>query len=563
MKAIHLTALIFFSTLTIKGFSQVILDPPLKDSLNLIFNEWNSEKDPGGLVAIISDREVIYRNVFGMSDLRKQVPNSIQSPFDLASIAKQFTATCIALLEEQGKISLEDDIKKYYPQFQYADTILIKNLLGHSSGIREAYVLAILSGKVNLKGQVPHRYLTKNFLLEVLSREKDLNFKPGDEMAYTNINYILLGDIVEKVSGMSLGQFTDSAIFKPLGMKNTFFNNNESIVTKGYFYNGKKFRQKTAYGGIVGDHNLISTLDDLILWDLNFYDNRLGKKDPGFISKLCKSTKLKDGNDSGYGYGLFTDDYKGLKQVYHGGDNGVHTSFFLRIPDHNISIICLANSSRYNATKDKAYKIVDALLTASLKTPDVPKVTNFIKLNDSILSPKVGLYYMINESGLGQPRKVTLERGHLYISDHVKVKGLKLNPVTPTHFIAKNPLGEFLHINFSYDDAKNLILHESFWRFKDDKIFHKIKKAEIQPKKFKGTYKNESTGAKIKVKAKNKKIKASKGIISIPLMAFEEDTFYAFNHDALFIFDKDQTGKIIGLTVNAQDFRNFELKRVK
>ena len=533
------------------------------EKIDSLFNDWNSPNKPGGLVAVIKNGEVVYKKAYGAADIQNRVPNLITTPFELASMAKQFTATCIALLEEHGKLSKEDDIKKYYPEFHFgSDNIKIKNLLDHTSGIREAYVLTVLSGKVNLKGQVPMRYQTKKYLFKVLSKETDLNFKPSDEMAYTNINYILLGDIVEKVSGKNLKDFADSAIFKPLKMSHTFFNDSESnIETVGYSYNGKRFKRKSVKGGIVGDHNLISTIDDLIIWTNNFYENKLGKRDPDLFTKLHISTKLNSGEDTGYGYGMFTSTYKGFKRVYHGGDNGIHTSIIVTIPEKRIVVICLANSSRYNNNERKANAIVDLLLGRPIQESKPSEDFRYINLFEPQLLSKAGLFYFIGKNGLGQLRKVTLDNGSLFVSDNYNVKGLKLNAINENYFVAKNTSGEFIHIHFLRDSVENLILHEEYL----DKVNLKLsscKPAEIQSGDYKGTYINESTLAKIKVRAKNKKIKAKKGIIRIPLIPLKKDIFYATQNDALFLFDRNPTGQVVGLKINARDFRNFKLKKV-
>lgn len=555
--------LIFLTVITIKGYCQIVINPSKAASLDSLFINWNSDESPGGVVAIISEGAVIYKKAFGMANVQKKTPNSITSSFDLASIAKQFTATCIALLEEQGKLSKEDNIKKYYPEFQFPGNIRIKNLLDHTSGIREGYVLAVLSGKVNLKGQVPQRYHTKEYLLKVLSKEKDLNFKTGEELVYTNINYILLGDIIEKVSGMKLTQFADSAIFKPLEMNNTFFNDDKKIGTQGYLFTGKKFRRKTAKGGIVGDHNLISTIDDLILWSNNFYKNRLGKKDPKFYDKLYASSKLNNNEDTGYGYGVFTSDYKGFKQIYHGGDNGIHTSIMLRIPEKKLVVICLANSSGYNDTREKAYKIVDIFLPDLNEKLTPPKNFNYIQLsNEKLSSNTPGIYYFITDEGLARFRKLSIDKGSLYISDHYKIKGLKLNPVSENYFVATNPSGKNLHIHFSKDSLNKTTFRETYLdRVDVDLQFSAREKTTITPGDYTGTYLNESTGAKIKVKGKNQKIKAKKGIIKIPLIVLKEDVFYATQNDALFLFRRDNAGQVVGLKINAHDFRNFKLKK--
>ncbi|MCW5911826.1 MAG: beta-lactamase family protein [Cyclobacteriaceae bacterium] len=531
------------------------------EKIDSLFKDWDSLNKPGGVVAVIMDGEVVYKKAYGAADTKSGIPNLISTPFELASMAKQFTATCIGLLEEQDKLSKEDDIKKYYPELRFSENIRIKNLLDHTSGIREAYVLAVLSGKVNLKGQLPKKYQTKEYLFKTLHRETDLNFKTGEEMVYTNVNYILLGDIVEKVSGMKLKHFADSAIFRPLKMSSTFFNDVESKTeTVGYSYNGKRFKRRSTSGGIVGDHNLISTIDDLIIWSNNFYHNKLGKSDLNLFDRLYLSGKLNNGEDTGYGYGVFVSSYKGFNQIYHGGDNGIHTSIMIRVPDKKLVVICLANSSRYDDNERKAYKIVDMFLENSLETSKTSEHFSYVNLNKTQLSSKTGLFYLIGKNGLGQLRKIILENESLYISDNLNVKGLKLNPISENYFVAENPSKEFIHVRFLKDSTDKLILHEIYLD-KVDLKFSLCNPTEIQSRDYKGTYINESTMAKIKVKAKNQKIKARKGIIQIPLIPFKEDIFYATQNDAVFLFDRDSAGQVVGLRINAQDFRNFKLKR--
>ena len=531
------------------------------EKIDSLFNDWNSLNKPGGVVAVIRDGEVVYKKAYGAADIQNNIPNLISTPFELASMAKQFTATCIGLLEEQGKLSKEDNIKEYYPRFKFSENIKIKNLLDHTSGIREAYVLAVLSGKANLKGQVPQKYQTKEYLFKILSKETDLNFKTGEEMVYTNINYILLGDIVEKVSGMKLKDFADSAIFRPLKMSKTIFNDMESNTeTVGYSYNGKKFKRRSASGGIVGDHNLISTIDDLIIWSNNFYQNKLGKEDLNLFNRLYTSSKLNNGEDTGYGYGVFTSTYKGFNQIYHGGDNGIHTSIMIRMPAKKLVVICLANSSRYDDNERKAYKIIDMFLENPLMTTRTSEHISYVNLNKTQLSSKTGLFYLIGKNGLGQLRKIILENENLFISDNLNAKGLKLNAINENYFVAENPSKEFIHVRFLNDSTDKLILHEKYLD-KVDLKFSLCKPTEIKSGDYKGTYINESTLAKIKVKAKNKQIKAKKGIIRIPLIPFKDDIFYATQNDALFLFDRNSAGQVVGLRINAQDFRNFKLKK--
>lgn len=289
--------IMLFSSLLLTAWGQLNLTNQKEQALDSLFSDWDSNQKPGGVIAIISENHVIYKKHFGLQEVKKKTPFSSQTPINLASVAKQFTGMCIALLEQQGEISLEDDIRKFFPDIQYSSTIQIKHLLSHTSGIRELTDIAILSGRVNLKGELPYKYLNKDYLLEILSKERDLNFEPGSEMSYTNTNYVLLADIVEQVGGMSFENFADSAIFRPLKMDQSFFGDfSSSSEIDGYAYNGEKFRKTNASGGLIGEDNLVSTIDDLILWDRNFYNNILGNKKGDLIEKVTSSSTLNNGD---------------------------------------------------------------------------------------------------------------------------------------------------------------------------------------------------------------------------------------------------------------------------
>lgn len=530
--------------------------------IDTLFNNWNAPKTPGGVVAVLQEDQLVYKKAFGLADIQKKLPNSTDLSFNLASVAKQFTATCIALLEEQGKLSLEDTLSQYYPEFPFVDSVKIKHLLDHTSGIREASVLAILSGKMNLKGQLPRKYQTKDYYFEMLSKQTDLNYPPGEELTYTNINYILLGDIVEKVSGQSLRQFADSAIFQPLGMIHTFFRDSPDTVVaneaKGYLYTGKKYKPRKVLGGIVGDHNLVSTLDDMIIWMRNFNHNQLGDKDNQLIEALTTSSHFNNGKPTNYAYGLWVSEYRGIHQVYHGGDNGQHTSHIVRFPDQQLSVIVLANSSKYDDTRTKAYQIADLLLKDELEEKTKVNVTDtsftFIYLAEEKLSSRSGLYKMINAQGLGQIRKVSLIKENLYISDSYHHDGLKLDPISANEFIAKNPIGKYLHITFT-DTHGGIQLLEQYESEK--RTLSKVEKISINYDDYRGLFINKSVDAKLNIKSKKDKIFAKKGILKIPLIPIGEDTFYDTQNNALFIFERDKTDQVTHLKVNANDFRNF------
>lgn len=527
-----------------------------------IFSSWDSKLSPGGVVAIIQNGKLIYKKVFGMANISDRIPNTIETQFELASVAKQFTAMSIALLEGQGKISREDDIKKFFPEFKFDKTVRVKNLLDHTSGIREAYVLATLAGNVNLKGEMPERKNTEKFLLDLLSRESDLNFEPGTEMVYTNINYILLGEIVERVSKQSLQTFIDSAIFKPLGMRNSFIRDQKNMRGKkesyGYLAKKKRFKKQEKFGGIVGDHNLVTTIDDMILWAYNFRNNKLGKGDPTIIKKISTTSLLNNGDSTRYGYGLYSYKDRGVWKVGHSGDDGGHTCIVTNYVEHDFAVICLANSSRYVDTENKANKIGEIFLKPFFRKTVMADSAKYITLPAEELRRKGNLYYHVGDNGLGQFRRIHFKNESLYMSRSLYHDGIKLSAVTPTYFTFVHPSWGTAHAHFR--DSADITLMKHGWREDPLLDFRPLKKnLSIEYTDYKGAFLNESTEATIKVKSKKGKIVARKGILRIPLIPFDKDLFYATQHDALFIFSRDENGKIDMLKINAKDFRNFKM----
>jgi CubicO group peptidase (beta-lactamase class C family) len=544
------------------SFAQSLrLDFKKVDSL---FTDWQKPKSPGGVVAIMRGEEVIYKKAFGLADVNRGIANSFKYKYDIASIAKQFTGMCIALLQEQDKISTEDNLSKFYPDFQMTAGIKIKNLLDHTSGIREAYVLATLSGKINLKGEVRKKFNTKENLINVLKKEKDLNFKTGEELAYTNINYILLADIVEKVISKPFYEFADSAIFKPLHMNETVFRYKDKMKipfeANGYLLKGKKFKKRKGSGGVLGDGKLLTTIDDLVKWEINLRHNILGKANPGLADKLYTSSYFNNGELTHYGYGFWITEYSGLKQINHGGDDGRFTSFILKFPEQNLAILLLANSSRYSDTNEKAYKIGDILLKEFFPTPSAnPKAFNFISATTNDKRKLPGLYKHLSKSGLAKLRKISVVKDSLFIAASYYGKGINLKKITDTNFFAITDSGKRIYFKV---DSTNHTFEEQF-EGSEPVRFELVEKPDTLLKDYLGKYFNESTGAKLKITQSKNSVVAHKGIIRIPLTQFDQDQFYAFNNDALFIFQRSEKGQINSLKINASDFRNFIFKKIK
>ncbi len=193
-----------------------------------VFAQWDKPDSPGCVCAVMRAGEVVYSRAFGMANLELNVPLTPQSVFDVASVSKQFTAASIALLALKGRLSLDDDIRKYVPEMtDFGDTIRIRHLVHHTSGIRHIGGLKYVSGRTS------RDYDNNARLLALLSRQRKLNSRPGENFRYTNSGYIVLAEIVKRVSGKSLREFAEENIFGPLGMANTQFEDDSVSMTCG------------------------------------------------------------------------------------------------------------------------------------------------------------------------------------------------------------------------------------------------------------------------------------------------------------------------------------------
>jgi CubicO group peptidase (beta-lactamase class C family) len=367
----------------------------MTDRVDKLFAQWDKKDTPGCALAIVKDGKIIYKRGYGMADLERDVPITPGSVFDIASTSKQFVAMSIALLAEEGKLSLDDDIRKYIPEMpDYGNKITLRHLVHHTSGIRDYCELMYLAA-MPFENDYPEAQI-----IELITRQKALNFIPGDKHLYSNSGYFLLGEIVKRVSGKSLNEFTKEKIFEPLGMKITHFYDDFTRVVKnraiGYFP-----KEKGGYGiavylfDLVGDGGLLTSVEDLFLWDQNFYHNKLGKQGQKLIEQILTPGTLNDGKKLDYAFALGIGEYKGLKMISHGGSWAGYRSQLLRFPGQQFSVICLSNLAGFNPT-GMAKKVVDIYLadhfTETPKDKPTSAKAKIVKLPESELKDKTGAY---------------------------------------------------------------------------------------------------------------------------------------------------------------------------
>ena len=340
-------------------------DPRIKE-VDKIFAAWDKPDSPGCALGIIQEGRFIYRRGYGMANLEHGIPLTSHSIFRIGSTSKQFTAMCIVLLEEEGRLSLDDNLKKYFPKMpDYAESITIRHLLHHTSGIRDYLTLMRLAGIRN------DDYLTDPEVVDLIVRQKELNFLPGEEFLYSNSGYFLLAEIVERVTGDSMRVYAKEKIFDPLGMTHTHFHDDHRDIVKnrasgyGREKSGEFWINMTTLG-MIGDGGVFTSIDDLLFWDSNFYDNKLGLADQGLIDKMLTPGLLNNGKKLDYALGLGLSDYKGLKMVSHGGAFVGFRADMLRFPDLKFSVIVLANLGNINPSR-LARQVADIYLADRFK----------------------------------------------------------------------------------------------------------------------------------------------------------------------------------------------------
>lgn len=404
--------------------------------IDSIFSKWDNIYSPGCAIGIIKDGELIYSKGYGAANLDYGIPLSADSKFYIASASKQFTAACIALLSIEGKLSINDEIQKYIPELpRYQNKIIIRNLIHHTSGVRDYFELFNLSGKKYTDS------FSNNDVIKLLTKQNSINFSPGDEILYSNSGYIILAEIIKRVSKKTLREYADEKLFKPLGMSNTFFNDDyRNIVDnrvisyskqEGHF---KRFLQNL--DGI-GDRNLITTINDMYLWDQNFYHSKIGG--PKFIDSILTKGILNNGDTLKYAFGLIHGIYKGLKTVSHGGAFLGFRTQFVRFPEQKFSVIIFSNFSDFNPTA-KAYEIADVLLDEQLV-----KNTNDIVNSDTLqkfeLNQLIGNY----EIRPGVDLEITLKNDSLNVFHSSNKSSFKIaNTIRNKYEIPNNTSIQFV-----------------------------------------------------------------------------------------------------------------------
>lgn len=398
------------------------LAPELAAKIDRIFARWDRKDSPGAIVAIARDGEMVFARGYGMASLEHGVPMSVDTLSETGSVAKQFTAAAVTLLAVRGKLSLDDPLRKHLPELpEVMNDVTLRMVLLHTSGIRDIHGLFDLLGRPTYTN--PHENAE---VLEVLCRQRALNFPAGSEYGYSNGGYLLLTFVVARASGLSFARFCEEQVFKPHGMTRTSWREqfNKVVPGRASAYAEQRdgtFRVDLPYSNVHGNGGVLTTVGDLMAWNASL-DHPTGEWIE-VVRQMQTPGRLRDGTAIENGLGLRVGRYRGLHEISHSGGTAGYSTFLARFPSKRLAIAILGNSLGMDASA-QTYRIVDALLGAEL--PPVPQPAP-ITLPREALAAHAGLYHSLEHD---MPVRVALS------DDRLVLNGIPLRPTGPHTFIA-------------------------------------------------------------------------------------------------------------------------------
>jgi CubicO group peptidase (beta-lactamase class C family) len=527
-------------------FSQISYGQTWQDTVSLIertFSQYQS-KNPGCQLSISRNGQIIFSKAWGMADLERNIPLSVNSILEGGSVSKQFTAAAILLLEQQGKLSLDDDVRKYVPELpDYGSPIKLRYMLHHTSGLRDWGSIAELTGWPRGK-----KAYTNEDALEIIARQKHLNNAPGDEFIYSNSNYNLFAIIVQRVSGLTLAAFTRKYIFEPAGMTHTQWRDdpNRIVPNRAIAYSKSDSSYETDMPNeyVYGHGGLLTTTEDLLKWNNFYQQGKLGT--PSLLSKQTRTESLNNGETNPYAAGLFIQMVMGWNNISHSGATASYRAYLETFPELNLSFALLSNTSQFNIN-DVAASV--SKLFVKDKTEKSTKNATGMQLSDAILTGFSGLYRN--------------ERDASTFSLSVKNKKLILDNQLPLVAVSENTFaaGNFL---LEITGTGGLYIPGSP---KDTIHFTKVYPANLSQKDldiYSGKYFSEETNSSVTIRHTNDSLLIHlKPGEDHPLTPTYKDAFKIDALDGDLQFIRSADNKILIMKMNVSRARNVEFKKLE
>ncbi|MFP2996850.1 serine hydrolase domain-containing protein [Spongiivirga sp. MCCC 1A20706] len=529
--------------------------------IDALFEKYDSSETPGIAVSVVKDGSVIYQKGFGMANLEYGIPITENTKFHVASLSKQFTAFMILKLENDGLLSINDDIRKYIPELpDYGNTITINHLLTHASGIRDQWRLLEMAG-----WQLDDVIKTSQ-IFKLIKNQKELNFSPGTSFMYSNSGYTILAILIERLTKTSFAEYAKQTIFQPLQMSDSFFydDHEEMVSNRAYSYKlvNKKLKKSNLNFATVGPTSLFTTVVDMNKWAVNFKHMTVGNT--SIFQSMNQRAQKNDGSVSNYAKGQFVKNYKGLKMIYHSGSDAGYRCYFARFPELGYEFTLFANAS-YISAYDEIFKLIDHYLqdqypkneNTTSKTEVTPTDDNlFIKLSYAEMKKFEGTYFDREEK---QYWNVKIENDTLYCKGGVIPEDIKLHPIGKTNFkILGTPYD--ISINFKENDYKEPVLE---FRIPDVMWLWLVKVTKTNPSKYLGSYYSDELKTQYDfVEKENDLYLTHHKLDDIQVTQINEAYFSSNNRNFSNIrFMQNNSGKITGFSASNDGAKNIVFSR--
>ena len=334
--------------------------------IDSIFDRWSDPGAPGVSVAVTRNGETVLSRGYGSAQLEYGIPVSPATVFHVASVSKQFTTFAIALLERDGLLSWDDDVRVHLPELpDLGASFTLRHLANHTSGVRDQWELLAMAGwRLD-------DVITREQILSLMSRQRELNFEPGSEYLYSNMGYTLLAEVVERVSGQGFGEFLEDRVFGPLGMDRTHVHSDHTMIVPNRAYSYRPLPEGGWQKAVLsyanqGATSLFTTAEDLALWIREMEEPRVGDRE--MWAEMSRPAALTNGETVSYALGLSVADFRGLETVGHGGADAGFRSAVLHFPEERVGIVVLGNGANFNSG-GTARAVAEVLLEDRLAPP--------------------------------------------------------------------------------------------------------------------------------------------------------------------------------------------------
>ncbi len=526
------------------------VEQPGAAAIDQVFARWTSNT-PGCAVGVSEGGKVVFDKAYGMADLEHGAPNAAGTIFEAGSVSKQFTAAAILLLAREGRLSLDDPVRKYIPELpDYGEPLLIRHMLQHTSGLRDWGEVEAIAGWPRTT-----RVYTQAHVLDIASRQKALNFEPGTRWSYSNTGYNLAAIIVSRVSGQPFPEFCRRHIFEPLGMTHTSWRDDfrRTVKSRAIAYDETKdgaYREDMPFENVYGNGGLLTTVGDLLRWNENAVDQKVG--DAEFLREELHPGQFNDGTPYNYAMGLYIRTFMGTAEVSHSGSTAGYRAFLARYPAQRLSVAVLCNVSSA-ATETYAHAVAALYLGAKTggrapgqaqrKAPEIP---------DTSLESRVGLY---RSALTGLPIAVTLHDSSLSIAAGTGSPAA-LQPLSASKFRAPESGRTY---EWESADLVRATSGNGAWE-----TYERVERAkpggdELRP--LAGTYVSDEAEVELTVTAKGRKLRVfRRPNTTFTLTPAYRDAFLARGL-GLVRFRRDAAGAVTGLSVTTD--RVWDLRFAK